>query len=206
MSGPSESSSATEITNVDERFAVQDGLGLSDSSIYGNISFNSTQAITDIAGMASSVINRASNNAAELTGYSINRNLDSLDNTINRSVGLVDSLIEQTYQSQQFAIEAANAQVAAANANAASQVYEANKQATKVTTDTLAGSRQLIGEQQAAINKLAADNTKLGFGLADVAIKAWTPTDNKALDAIKTMGMVAAAAAAAAFIFRAKKS
>jgi hypothetical protein len=195
MSGPSESSSATEITNIDERFAVQDGLGLSDSSIYGNISFNSTQAITDIAGMASSVINRASNNAAELTGYSVDRNLDSLDNTINRSVALVDGLIDNTYG---FASQV--------TAQANQQVSQANAQATKVTTETLAGARALIGEQQTAMNKLAADNTKLGMGLADVAIKAWTPTDNKALDAIKTMGMVAAAAAAAAFIFRAKKS
>jgi hypothetical protein len=170
---------------------VQDGLGLSDSSINGNISFNSTEA---------ALAN------AELTGYSIDRNLASLDNTVNRSVGLVDSIIERTYQNQQYAIDAAAAQVAAANAQAAAQVASANASATKVTVDTLDGARSLIGEQQTAINKLAADNTKLGFGLADVAIKAWTPTDNKALDAIKTMGMVAAAAAAAAFIFRAKKS
>lgn len=193
MSGPSRSStaSATEITNIDNRFAVQDGFGLSNSNITGDISFNSS---------AAAIAN------AELTGYAIDRNLDSLDNTVNRSVGLVDSIIEQTYQNQQFAIGQANAQAANAIDAANRQVEQANQAATKVTADTLAGSRALIGEQQSAINKLAADNTKLGFGLADVAIKAWTPTDNKALDAIKTMGMVAAAAAAAAFIFRAKKS
>lgn len=160
--------------------AVQDGFGLNDSNITGNVSFNSTEAARF---------------NAELTGYSIDRNLDTLDNTVNRSVALVDGLIDQTYGFAQTVTTQAN-----------QQVDRANAQATKVTSDTLAGARALIGDQQTAINKLAADNTKLGIGLADVAIKAWTPTDNKALDAIKTMGMVAAAAAAAAFIFRAKKS
>lgn len=202
MSGPSRSSteSATDITNVDERFAVQDGLGLSDSNITGNISFNSTSAIENIANMATATVTNASNNVAELTGYAIDRNLDSLDNTINRSVDLVDGVIARTYQNQQAGLQlAAEATADAQRVSAASRFDEA-----QLSYKNAREERDLVGRQQDAINKLAADNTKLGFGLADVAVKAFSPTDNKALDSIKTMGMVAAAAVAAVFIFRSK--
>lgn len=223
----SSSSSSNSTTNIDERMAIQDGFGLNGSTIFGGVKFNSTDAVQAIAEAGLGTVQSVSGAAlgsvvagagavTDLTGWAIDRNLNSLENLTNRSTELVDSLIDKSYGYSREAQEQATwtitrandsaiAQITAANSLAAGQVRAANDAATRTTTDTLAGARAVIGAQSDQIGALAKSTQALGASLSQAAVAAYQPGENKALDSIKTMGIAAAVVAGLFVLLRASK-
>lgn len=108
MGGKSSSSSAANTTNnnIDNRLAVQDGVGLTNSS--GNsVSLNSTGAVqavatqsTDavraVAALGSDVLRNVGGAVVDLNRDSMQANAAAWDRTVTVGAGLVDKLIDAT--------------------------------------------------------------------------------------------------------------
>ncbi len=103
--GGSSSTSNTTTTNMDNRTAVQDGIGLSSSN--GNsVSYNSTDAVKAIAQMGADAIARTGEAVVQLNQTSTAANITSWDKTVATSAALVDKLIESSTKSYAVAEKA----------------------------------------------------------------------------------------------------
>lgn len=91
--GESSSSSENETTNVDQRVAVQDGVGLSGSS-NNSVSVNSSDAIKAIAAMGADTIAKSGAAVVELNQASLDANVTAWDKTVTAGAALVDKLID----------------------------------------------------------------------------------------------------------------
>lgn len=201
--GGSSSKSKTATTNEDNRVANSGGLVLTGSTANGStINVNSPDAVKAIAQLSAETLKATGGAVVDLTAFSIERNLTSLDNTVNKATALTDSLISKSYENSDRSIKAANATAASAIKSANEQVKNANTSASKVTTDAIASANALVRQQQDDVKKLAEKNTTLAFGLATDAVKAFQPGDNKASDNITKLGIAAAVAVGAFAVFR----
>lgn len=91
--GSSSSRSDTTTNNIDQRVAVQDGIGLSGSS--GNtVNLNSTDAVKAIAQLGAEAIRSTGEAVVQLNETSTQVNALTWDKTLNASAGLIDKLID----------------------------------------------------------------------------------------------------------------
>lgn len=93
--GGSSSSSASDTTtnNVDNRMAVQDGAGLTNSN--GNtVNVNSTDAVKAISNLGADVIKTTGGAVVQLNKDSVQANATAWDTTVTASAALVDRLID----------------------------------------------------------------------------------------------------------------
>lgn len=91
--GGGSSSSRTETTtnNIDQRVAVQDGVGVSGST---GVTINSTDAVRAIAQMGTDTIQRTGDAVVQLNQSSVAANAVAWDKTVTAGAALVDKLID----------------------------------------------------------------------------------------------------------------
>lgn len=95
MGGKSSSSSASNTTtnNIDQRVAVQDGVGISGSS--GNVTnVNSTDAVAAISKLGADTISNIGGAVVDLNKDSVQANAAAWDRTVTVGASLVDKLID----------------------------------------------------------------------------------------------------------------
>lgn len=91
--GSSTTGATTTTNNLDERMAVQDGIGVNGE---GNIiSYNSTDAVKAVAAMGADVIKSTGGAVVELYKDAGQTNADAWKTTMDSSAKLVDKLIDQ---------------------------------------------------------------------------------------------------------------
>lgn len=89
----SASRSDTTTNNTDNRMAVQDGAGLTNSS--GNsVQVNSTDAVKAISNMGADALKTIGGSIVELNKDSVAANVTAWDTTVKTSADLVDKLID----------------------------------------------------------------------------------------------------------------
>lgn len=104
-SSSSSSKSETVTNNNDNRLAVQDGAGLSNSN--GNsVEVNSTDAVKAIANMGAEVLKTVGGSVVDLNKDSVAANVTAWDTTVKTSAALVDKLIDNASKSYDVATTA----------------------------------------------------------------------------------------------------
>lgn len=89
----SKSNSSTDTKNIDQRVAVQDGVGLSGSN-NNTINVNSSDAVKAIAQLGTEAIAKTGAAVVELNQASLDANVTAWDKTVTAGAALVDKLID----------------------------------------------------------------------------------------------------------------
>lgn len=98
--GDSESSTSTtgattETTNIDQRMAIQDGVGINGSGNSTVYTVNSSDAVVAMADMGADIIKRSGGAVVELYKNAGQQNTDAWNTTLTQGVKLVDRLIDK---------------------------------------------------------------------------------------------------------------
>lgn len=146
--GSSSSSSSTTTNNTDARMAVQDGIGITNST-GNNTSFNSTDAVKAIAQMGADTIAKTGEAVVFLNQSTTAANVTAWDKTVSAGAGLVDKLIDATTE----------------------QIKSGQRATEQIAEKGFAISQSAISSFQPSENKASDTSLKLGM-IAAAAVAA----------------------------------
>lgn len=200
--GSSSSASNTTTNNQDNRMAVQDGFGLSNSA-GSTVNYNSSDAVKAIANMGTETLKNMGGAIVELNQQSIESNSVAWDSTTRRGADLVDRSITKSVDAWSDTVSASKSALQS-NASAWSDTVSASR---SVWGDTVNASKSALQSNNDTWEKTIAASQKTmeqiaekGFAISQAAITNFQPTENKASDTSLKLGMIAAAAVAATLL------
>lgn len=115
----------TTTTNIDERMAVQDGVGVNgdgNSTVY---QVNSSDAVVAMANMGADIIKSSGGAVVDLYKNAGEQNSDAWNNTITQGAKLVDKLIDKAADENSLASKVVDAFMPNENKNAENIKYAA---------------------------------------------------------------------------------
>lgn len=102
--GGSSSENKTDTQNTDNRMAVQDGAGLTNSNS-NTVNVNSTDAVQAVANMGADTLKNIGGAIVELNKTTTATQATSWDNTVNAGAKLIDKLIDKSTGTAEAAIK-----------------------------------------------------------------------------------------------------